>query len=148
MVQVRRDADVDAATLWSTVTDWAQHGANVPFTEVSARGTEGVGQQVVAMTVLGPLRLSDEMVVTRWEPPADPQAAGVVGLRKQGRVLQGDILIEVHARSANASTLVWNERIRLRPNSIGRLTAPIADLGTRVLFGHLATALVRRAEDA
>lgn len=148
MIHLRRAAAVDAARLWEVVTDWPGHGRYVPLTTVSTQGPEGAGRHLVARTRLGPLTLDDHMVITRWSPPGEPggDGAGVVELTKDGRVLVGTVRIEVRPLGPARSELVWTEEIRLRAPGPGRLTAPAADLGARVLFGRLADRLVARAE--
>lgn len=142
---VERTARTGAARLWQVATDWPRHGDGVPATTVTGQGDAGVGQQVVAVTRIGPLRLTDSMQVTGWEPATD-DAAGTVRLAKTGRVLHGEAVIEVSPLGPGRSRLTWSETIRPAGRWPGRVVGPVSDVGTTLMLRRLARSLVRAAE--
>lgn len=85
MTRVRVDTWLSAppATVWADLrhiarhVEWMADAISVMF---STESREGVGTAFDCRTKVGPLRLTDRMVVTVWEPPS------VMGIRHQGAV--------------------------------------------------------------
>ena len=144
VVEIERQTAVAAARLWDVLTDWPRHGRYVPCTRLEVTSAPGPGQQVDAITQLGPIDLvHDVMVVQEWSPPLG-DAPGVVQLTKIGRVLGGSARIEVHTRSGG-SRVTWREEVWPRPAWLGAVLAPAFDLAARPLFGRTLDGLIREA---
>ncbi len=81
VVSTEYDADVD--TVWSVLEpvdrhiDWMADAETIRFQGVQMRG---VGTSFDCVTKIGPIRLTDRMVVTEWEP------AAAMGVRHEGVV--------------------------------------------------------------
>lgn len=137
------ESSASVVRLWRVATDWAGHGSFFPFTTVRVLDREpGVGQRLEATTRLGPVRLRDPMVVTRWEPPG---RQGVCELQKVGRVLGGRTTLTVE-RSPRGSRLRWSTDVGPAPLLARRVTAPFAWLAAAPLYRHVVRGIVREAE--
>lgn len=150
-VVVSRESTASVARLWQVATDWPGHGRFFPLTTVRADPAEadasGVGTQLHATTRLGPLRLHDPMVVTRWEPPGEPPGErGTCELRKVGRVLGGRTVLEVEP-AGTGSRLRWTTDVGPAPEWLRRLVAPVAKVSAIPLYRRVVRGLVREAED-
>ncbi|WP_050668769.1 SRPBCC family protein [Luteipulveratus halotolerans] len=145
-VQIVRTSPVAAERLWEVFVDWPRHGAYVPLSRLEVTGRPGVGQVVDAITRLGPLEVHDTMRVDIWQPPSR-ERPGVALLTKTGRVLSGFGRLEITATGAG-SRVQWDEDVRPRPAWLGRLTAPVATVPTRMLFARVVDGLVREAEQS
>ena len=85
MTRIRVDTRLSAppAAVWADLrhiarhVEWMADAVSVMFTTESR---QGVGTAFECRTKVGPLRLTDRMVVTVWEPPS------VMGIRHQGAV--------------------------------------------------------------
>jgi uncharacterized protein YndB with AHSA1/START domain len=72
-IAVRRTIDADVETVWDALADIAAHvewmadAERIRFTSPDGRA-EGVGTTFDCDTRIGPLRLTDRMEVTEWEP--------------------------------------------------------------------------------
>ena len=81
VVSTEYDADVD--TVWSVLEpverhiDWMADAETIRF---QGDQTRGVGTSFDCVTKIGPIRLTDRMVVTEWEP------ASAMGVRHEGVV--------------------------------------------------------------
>lgn len=149
VAQVSRAVETDAAHLWAVVTDWSRHGRHLVGTSMEVGGEAGVGQQVVAVSRAGRLRVEDPMEVTVWEPPAG--GSGRVRLEKRGSILHGWAEITVRPLTDDRSELVWREQItgagaEKRPGPVRFVERRISALSTRAMIGRLATRLAREAE--
>ncbi|MGO0577172.1 SRPBCC family protein [Ornithinimicrobium panacihumi] len=111
---------------WALLWDLDRHTRHVPLTTVgpgagapagSSPGAPlGPGAEFTATTRLGPVRIDDRMVVTRWEPPH------LAVIEKVGRPLGGQI--EAALEPHGAGTLLrWHQSV-----SVGRIPAPLVRL--------------------
>src|SRR5690349_25001471 len=73
---------------WALLVDWARHDEWMFGTSVHVTGA-GAGARLAARTAFGPVRFTDTMVVTVWEPPRRCL------VRHTGRVVRGEGGFEV-----------------------------------------------------
>jgi hypothetical protein len=103
--------------LWRLAMDWRRQGDWMLATQVS--GGQGVGATVTARTGLGPVGITDTMVITEWHPPHR------CVVRHTGRVVRGTGVFEV-ASKGTMSEFSWTERLRLPSRVPGRLARWLA----------------------
>lgn len=140
---VQHDSAVSVGQLWHVATDWNGHGRFFPATSVRVLSCEAaVGQRVCATTRLGPLRVHDPMVVTRWEPPGH---SGRCEVRKVGRVLGGRTVLEVEP-AGSGSLLRWTTDVGPAQPWLRRLVAPVSKLLAAPLYRRIVREIVREAE--
>ncbi len=76
--------DAPAARVFAALSDWEQQSAWIPRTQVRVvEGDGGEGSRIEAVTVVGPLKLRDEMRVTRLDAPYE------IAVMHFGQVLTG-----------------------------------------------------------
>lgn len=142
-VTITGESAASVQRLWAVATDWPGHGRFFPLTTVRVvDGEPGVGLRVDATTRLGPLRLHDPMVVTRWSPPGE---RGSCELVKQGRVLAGHAELEVEP-TATGSRLRWTTDVGPAQKLLRRVTAPVSRLFAIPLYRYVVRGIVREAE--
>jgi carbon monoxide dehydrogenase subunit G len=109
---------------WRAVVDWPGQDQWMLATRV--RGGHGRGAQVVARTGIGPLRFTDTMVITQWEPPHR------CVVEHTGRVVRGAGVFEV-VPAGTGSEFQWTERLELPFAAAGRwgwrVVRPLAQRG-------------------
>ncbi|YAL84011.1 hypothetical protein ACMYYO_04155 [Dermacoccaceae bacterium W4C1] len=139
---------VDAAQLWSVVTDWSRHEQFVPATRITVTGPPGDGQRLDAFTGIGPVGFHDLMVVSEYRAPGGDEPA-FLRLDKYGPVLAGWATIEVRPQGSSSSVLTWVERVRpAGPAWLVRLSDRPGELFTRAFLARLAGGLVDQARSA
>jgi uncharacterized protein YndB with AHSA1/START domain len=144
VVEVRRTVPTALGAVWDTVTDFAAYGRWIPLTSMRTDPSPvRLGWGFAGFTGVGPVGFLDTMLVVRWEPPADGTARFAV--RKTGRVLRGFADVTLTATDTGGTDVVWREEIVPRPETLGRLAAPVSDRATARLF---ADALDRMLESA
>jgi Polyketide cyclase / dehydrase and lipid transport len=144
VVEVRRTVSSPLGAVWDTVTDFGAYGRWIPLTSMRTDPPPvRLGWGFAGFTGVGPVGFLDTMLIVRWEPPADGAARFAV--RKTGRVLRGFADVALAAADAGVTDVVWREEIVPRPETLGRLAAPISDRATARLFGD---ALDRMLESA
>jgi hypothetical protein len=144
VVEVRRTVSSPLGAVWDTVTDFGAYGRWIPLTSMRTDPPPvRLGWGFAGFTGVGPVGFLDTMLIVRWEPPADGAARFAV--RKTGRVLRGFADVALAAADAGGTDVVWREEIVPRPETLGRLAAPISDRATARLFGD---ALDRMLESA
>ena len=143
VVEVRRTVPTPLGAVWDTVTDFDAYGRWIPLTSMRTDPPPvRLGWGFAGFTGLGPVGFLDTMLVVRWEPPTDGMARFAV--RKTGRVLRGFADVALTATDGGTE-VVWREQIVPRPETLGRLAAPVSDRVTARLF---ADALDRMLESA
>ncbi len=114
MIDLSREVVVDAAAgrVWDVLTDWRRHGDWVPLTTITViEQGPGVGTRFVARTAVAGLGMDDVMEVTHWSPPpAAPLGHGRCEVVKQGRVVRGRAVLEVHGLGPRRSRVIWTYR--------------------------------------
>jgi hypothetical protein len=144
VVEVRRTVSSPLGAVWDTVTDFGAYGRWIPLTSMRTDPPPvRLGWGFAGFTGVGAVGFLDTMLIVRWEPPADGAARFAV--RKTGRVLRGFADVALAAADAGGTDVVWREEIVPRPETLGRLAAPISDRATARLFGD---ALDRMLESA
>jgi carbon monoxide dehydrogenase subunit G len=102
--------------VWWAVIDWAGQHRWMLGTRV--HGGHGLGAKVVARTGIGPLRFTDTMVISEWDPPRR------CVVRHTGRVISGSGIFEVTPSGAGAE-FRWTEHLDLPLAAAGRLGWPL-----------------------
>ena len=144
VVEVRRTVPIPLGAVWDTVTDFAAYGRWIPLTSMRTDPPPvRLGWGFAGFTGVGPVGFLDTMLIVRWEPPVDGAARFAV--RKTGRVLRGFADVALTAADPGGTEVVWREQIVPRPETLGRLVAPVSDPVTARLF---ADALDRMLESA
>ncbi|MFD7258356.1 SRPBCC family protein [Streptomyces sp. NPDC059874] len=127
---------------WERLTDWAGHGAQVPFTRtiIETAPPTRVGTIFTARTGVGRITFDDPMEVVVWHPPTDT-APALVRLEKRGRAVTGWAEIEIHPSPTGGSEIHWREDLRLR--GLPRALDPAVAAAGRRLFGRALARLLR-----
>jgi uncharacterized protein YndB with AHSA1/START domain len=130
------DIAADAERVWRLLTDWPAQGEWMLATSVEASGPQGVGQRIVAVTGIAGRGLTDEMVVTAWDPPRLAEVMHV------GRVLRGPGIFEVAPTGPDRCRLIWREELELPFGRLGqwgwRVARPVAAGGVRASLRRFA----------
>lgn len=99
-----------AERVWAALVDWPRHGDWVPLTTITVLtpSVTGVGARFVARTALPgtPVGVDDVMEVTAWQPPQGG-APGRCEVVKQGRVVSGRAVFEVHPIGPDRCRVIW-----------------------------------------
>ncbi len=137
--------DLPAAEAWRRVLDLDAHTAVIPLTTVrgdAMAATDLVpGSRFTARTAVGPVGFDDVMVVDEIAQPTDG-SGGRALIRKEGRVIRGDIELQVAPRGAGSSTLDWTQRISVR--GVPRALDPVVALVARAAYGKTIRQLLQR----
>jgi carbon monoxide dehydrogenase subunit G len=100
--------DAPPARVWDYVRDVATHiewmDDAVAIRFISAQ-RQGVGTTFECDTRIGPLRLTDTMVVTSWEP------GRAIGIRHHG-LIGGTGRLTLRRRGRRRTKVTWAERLR------------------------------------
>ena len=143
-VEVRRTVPTPLDAVWDALTDFAAYGRWIPLTSMRTDPPPvRLGWGFAGFTGVGPVGFLDTMLIVRWEPPADGAARFAV--RKTGRVLRGFADVALAAADAGGTDVVWREEIVPRPETLGRLAAPISDRATARLFGDALDRMLQSA---
>ncbi|USQ81021.1 SRPBCC family protein [Ornithinimicrobium faecis] len=128
--EIARTLPADPEATFRVLGDLAAYGQFQPLTRISpSPGPIGPGWSFVAHTGIGPLSITDRMVVTQWDPGEH------FTIVKIGPVLDGGA--EVHLTPEGDGTrVVWREEIVPRPGWIGRRTALLTDPPMRWFLGR------------
>lgn len=107
-IKVSIDINASLERVWHVVepverhVDWMADAESIEFVSAQRRG---VGTSFLCRTKVGPIRLTDKMTITRWEPQ---RAMGVehVGL------VTGVGEFTLHAITPTTTRFVWEEDLR------------------------------------
>lgn len=143
---IERAVAVPPRQMWEVITDWAGYSRWFPLTTMRLdQGPTRVGWSFAGRTGVGPVRFSDEMLITDWAPPAET-GPGAFRLVKVGWLLAGWADVRVLPLANGEQTrLLWQENIVIRPAVLGRLLSPVTDRLNQALF---ATVIDRMAAEA
>jgi hypothetical protein len=137
--------DLPAAEAWRRVLDLRAHSVVIPLTTVRGDQLEAAdlvpGSRFVARTALGPLGFDDVMVVDEISQPTDGSGARAL-IRKEGRVIRGDIELLVTPRGDGGSTLDWTQRISVR--GVPRALDPVVARVAGAAYGRTIRQLLHR----
>lgn len=146
MLTLTRRSSASPQVLWDVVTDMRLHDRWIPLTTVRTDpGVPEVGWTFSAVTGVGPLAFSDDMVVTECSPPGVGLGRGHLRLLKTGRLVAGWAEISVEPEGIG-SQVTWTEDIGPRPDLLRRALSPVSDAAGTVLFGRVLDGLVALAE--
>ncbi|HET7476658.1 MAG TPA: SRPBCC family protein [Dermatophilaceae bacterium] len=138
--EISRVVPVPAERVWQVVTDWQGYARWLPLTTVRQDdGAERAGWAFAGLTGVGPVRFSDSMLLTDWDPPRSFR------VRKTGRLLDGWAEVSVTPLTETTARLDWRESITPRPVATGRVLAPLLDPLNRRLFVSVIEAMAREA---
>jgi hypothetical protein len=109
-VRIRVGITIDASTddTWRIVepiehhVDWMADADTIRFT---GKQTRGVGTTFDCRTKVGPVRLTDRMTITEWEP------GRLMGIEHRG-VVTGRGRFVLRRRRGGRTRFTWNERLR------------------------------------
>lgn len=106
-LRVSTRLDAPPTVVWADLEDiashveWMRDAVSITFTSPSR---QGVGTTFDCATKVGPLRLTDRMEITAWEPNR------AMGVRHTGLVT-GDGVIRLRRRRRGTTKLTWSERL-------------------------------------
>jgi hypothetical protein len=108
-IHVAVDIDATTGRVWQVVepierhVEWMADAEAIRFDGPQTRGT---GTKFVCDTKVGPLRLSDRMEITEWEPGA------VMGVRHQGLVTGTGRFTLAPIAGGMGTRFAWDEELR------------------------------------
>jgi hypothetical protein len=141
------DVAAPAELVWEVVTDWPRQGEWMLATRVRIDGDgdgdgRGLGASLSAVTGLGPLAVTDTMVITEWSPPRR------CVVRHTGAVIRGDGIFEVTPLGAERARFLWSELLDLPLGIVGRAAWPLARPVLRAGVARSLRAMARRCEES
>jgi carbon monoxide dehydrogenase subunit G len=141
-INLTRTSPAATTAVWAVLTDFAAYGRWMPATTMRLDpGSPRPGWGFAGLSGVGPLRLADSMIVTRWEPPVHDGDDARFSVRKTGWVLAG--WADVRLSAVDGGTEVrWDEDLELRPAPVGMLARPVVRrLSARMFAGALDSML-------
>ncbi|CAN5845751.1 hypothetical protein BH20ACT4_BH20ACT4_11470 [soil metagenome] len=121
-VSVEIVIDASPGEIWSYVeqierhTEWMADAVAIRFHGERRRG---VGTSFECYTKIGPLRITDEMEITRWEPER------AIGVRHSG-IVTGEGVFRIEPVNAISTRFRWDEQLDLPWYLGGRWTSPVS----------------------
>ena len=106
-IRVATVIDARPEVVWFALADvadhvrWMEDAVSITFTSGQRSGE---GTTFDCVTRIGPIRLTDRMAITEWEPPH------AMGVRHVGAVT-GTGVFTVAPRGRNASLFTWTEQL-------------------------------------
>lgn len=140
-VEIVIDASPDE--IWAYVeqierhTEWMADATSIRFHGDQRRG---VGTSFECDTKVGPLRLTDEMEITRWEPQR------AIGVRHSG-IVTGEGVFHIEPVNAISTRFRWEEEIELPWYFGGALARPLSAPVLAWMWRRNLRTLKRRIED-
>ena len=141
-VTVSIDLDATPGEVWHIVepverhVDWMADAVAIHF---ETEQTRGVGTKFLCDTKVGPIRLTDKMEITEWQPAIDPgdgQAAvdGVMGVKHTGIVTGSGVFTIEPLAGGQRTKFTWTENLDFPWYLGGRLGEII---GGRLVLGFI-----------
>jgi carbon monoxide dehydrogenase subunit G len=136
--------DAPPAVVWRTVesieehVDWMTDAVSITFT---SRSTRGVGTRFDCVTRIGPLRTTDRMTVTEWEPGRS------MGIDHHGAVA-GRGRFTLRRRRRKRTRFTWTEELKFPWWMGGAAGALAAKPVLRAVWRRNLRALKRLVESA
>jgi len=107
-LRVSITVDAPPRQVWDDLSDiashveWMRDAVEIRFTSNSV---QGVGTTFDCETQVGPLRLTDRMAITKWQP------GRAIGVRHTG-IVRGEGVIRLRRRRRGRTKVTWSERLR------------------------------------
>lgn len=139
------DVNAPAEVVWQAVTDWVGQGEWMLGTRVEVTSSgDGryLGATLSATTGIGPVGVTDTMVITEWDPPRR------CTVRKTGKVVKGEGVFEVVELGPQRSRFLWSELLDLPLGALGRLGWPVVRPVIRAGFEQSLRKMARQCEAA
>ena len=140
-IEVGIDLDASPDRVWSVLepierhVDWMADAVEIRFT---SDRTRGVGTTFDCRTAVGPLRLTDRMEVTRWDPPR------AMGVRHTGVVTGTGEFTLTPIDLDRRTRFTWTEELRF-PWFLGSRLGEV--LGGRLVMQAVWRRNLRRLRD-
>ncbi len=115
--------------VWELAVDWSAQRLWIWATTTS--GGHGLGAAVTGRTGIGPVRFTDTMLITQWDPPRRCTVSHT------GRVVRGEGVFEVLPRE-NGSEFRWTERILLPEALVALVPAALQPAFARLAYATIA----------
>tara|TARA_B100000686_G_C16666349_1_gene903797 strand:+ start:148 stop:597 length:450 start_codon:yes stop_codon:yes gene_type:complete len=93
--------------VWEVIADIQSHTnwmADAETIRITSETTEGIGTSFDCNTKIGPLRTTDRMVITKWEPES------TMGVRHEGLVT-GEGFFTLISKSTDETIFAWKEHL-------------------------------------
>jgi hypothetical protein len=106
-IKVSTTINATPAAVWADVEHLRSHTewmADAVAIDITSRSEQGVGTTFDCATKVGPLRLTDKMEITRWEPGA------AMGVRHVGLVT-GEGVFTLQATKGASTKFTWSETL-------------------------------------
>lgn len=147
MSAIRIEVLIDASPeeIWSYVeqidrhVEWMADAESIRFHEARRTGV-GTGTRYECVTRFGPIRLTDQMEITRWEPHR------AMGVRHSG-IVTGDGQFEIEPVNAITTRFRWQEDLRFPWYMLGRVGGLIGRPVMTAVWRRNLRTLKRRVED-
>jgi carbon monoxide dehydrogenase subunit G len=143
-IKVSTVIDAPPAHVWRAIEDisshveWMADAEEIRFTSPT---TSGVGTTFDCATRVGPLRLTDHMRITEWQPDA------VMGVRHVGAVT-GEGRFTLQSVGVARTQFTWEEQLRFPWWFAGPVGALVASPLLRAIWRRNLAALKARIEGA
>ena len=116
-VKVSIDIDASPAKVWETIEpierhiDWMADAVAIRF---ETEQTRGIGTSFLCDTKIGPIRLTDKMQITEWQPALDggdgaTAQDGAMGVRHVGVVTGSGVLHVAPIEGGERTRFTWIE---------------------------------------
>jgi carbon monoxide dehydrogenase subunit G len=145
-IEVSTHVEAPPERVWALLVDWEAQPAwmvDARSVTVLTPGREGNGTILRCMTdIAGGLVVTDDMVVTEWDPPR------TLAMRHLGRLIRGVGAFELEA-TGDGTRLTWWEEVEAPFGGLGETVTSLAVVpSVRRLFRASLAGLKQRAEAA
>ncbi len=141
-ITVRTTIDAEPGRVWAALEDidthveWMADAEAIRFTSDQTRGA---GTTFECDTKVGPLRLTDQMEITEWEPER------AMGVRHVG-VVTGDGVFTLSPAGDGRTAFQWHERLTFPWWMGGRIGALVGGVVLKRIWKGNLRRLVQRVE--
>ena len=146
-IVVSTELDAPPDEVWADVQDVGSHVewmADAEAIRFTSTRRSGVGTTFECDTKVGPIRLTDEMAITAWEPPG-ADGHGAMGVRHEG-VVTGEGTFHLAPLDDGRTRCTWEESLRFPWWMGGPLGATLGKPVLRAVWRRNLTRLRRRFE--
>lgn len=120
-VEVVRDVAAKPGLVWDVLVDWERQPewmVDARAVEVTSAHREGEGVRLLCPTAVVGLTITDELEVTRWDPPRQ------LSVRHLGRVITGTGSFALE-EIAPGTRIIWTEEVAPPLGALGEAAARI-----------------------